>query len=242
MKASEAEFVALAEAGHRRESLLRMGGAAAIVGSIIFVAAGIAFGNLTHSSDPETVLRVIASRGRMFWPLVQVGFAFGALLWVIALTALTRTLTDGASWALSRVGVAAAFLGATIHIIDSSISAYALGTIAWDWSATGADTTRLLAFGEIVQRMLGGTWAAVITFFHGVPFVLFGLAVALSGRYPKWLGWVGLIGGAGSLLCGIPMFFAKYLVSLDFYIPFAVLLSVWMIIIGVHLWTRADEL
>jgi uncharacterized protein DUF4386 len=242
MRAVEAELVSLAESGHRRESLLKMGGAAAILGSIVFVVAGIAFGNLTHSSDPETVLRVIASRGRTFWPLVQMGFAFGAFLWVVALTALTRTLTDGASWALARVGIAAAFLGATIHIIDSSISAYALGTIAWDWSAPGADTTRLLAFGEIVQRMLGGTWAAVITFFHGVPFVLFGLAVALSGRYPKWLGWVGLIGGTGSLLCGIPMFFAKYLVSLEFYVPFAMLLSVWMVIIGVHLWSRAEEL
>jgi hypothetical protein len=242
MKASEAEFVALAEAGHRRESLLRMGGAAAIVGSIIFVAAGIAFGNLTHSSDPETVLRVISSRGRMFWPLVQLGFAFGALLWVIALTALSRTLTDGVSWALSRVAISAAFLGATIYIIDSSISAYALGTIAWDWAAPGADTTRLLAFGEVVQRILGGTWAGVITFFHGVPFILFGLAVALSGRYPAWLGWVGLIGGAGSLLCGIPMFFAKYFVSLDFFVAFALLLSVWMVIMGVQLWSRAEEL
>lgn len=242
MRATEAELVSLAEAGHRRESLLRMGGAAAIVGSIVFVAAGIAFGNLTHSSDSETVLRVISSRGRTFWPLVQMGFAFGALLWVIALTALTRTLTDGAGWALSRVGVSAAFLGATIHIIDSSISAYALGTIARDWSVTGADTARYLAFGEVVQRILGGTWAAVITFFHGVPFILFGLAVALSGRYPAWLGWVGLIGGVGSLLCGIPMYFAKYFVSLDFYIPFAVLLSVWMIIVGVHLWSRAEEL
>src|SRR5689334_1877750 len=108
MKAPEAELISIAEAGHRRESLLKMGG-----------AAGIAFGNLTHSSTPETVLRVIASRGRMFWPLVQLGFAFGALLWVIALTALTRTLTDGASWALSRVAVSAVFLGATIHIVDS---------------------------------------------------------------------------------------------------------------------------
>ncbi|HEX5032141.1 MAG TPA: DUF4386 family protein [Candidatus Eisenbacteria bacterium] len=242
MKAPEVELVALAEAGHRRESLLRMGGAAAIVGSVIFVAAGIAFGNLTHSSNPETVLRVIASRGRTFWPLVQMGFAFGALLWVIALTALTRTLTDGTSWALSRVAVSAVFLGATIHIIDSSISAYALGTIARDWNMSGADMVRYEAFGEVIQRILGGTWAAVITFFHGVPFILFGLAVALSGRYPKWLGWVGFIGGVGSLLCGIPMFFARYFVSLDFYIPFAVLLSVWMIIIGVHLWTRAEEL
>ena len=242
MRAQEAELVALAEAGRRRESLLRMGGVAAIVGSVVFMAAGIAFGNLTHSSEPETVLRVIASRGRMFWPLVQVGFAFGALLWVIALTALTRTLTDGPSWALSRVGVSAVFLGATIYIIDSSISAYALGTIARDWSGSGADMVRYLAFGEIVLRILGGTWAGVITFFHGVPFVLFGLAVALSGRYPAWLGWVGLIGGAGSLLCGVPMFFGKYLVSLDFYIPFAVLLSVWMIVMGVHLWSRAEEL
>jgi hypothetical protein len=242
MKAPEAELVALAEAGRRRESLLRMGGAAAIVGSILYVAAGAAFGNLTHSSNPETVLRVIASRGHTFWPLAQVGFAFGALLWVIALTALTRTLTDGASWALSRVAVSAAFLGATIHILDSSISAYALGTIARDWNVSGADMVRYEAFGEVVQRILGGTWAAVVTFFHGVPFILFGLAVALSGRYPKWLGWVGLIGGAGSLLCGIPMFFAKYLVSLDFYRSFAALLCLWMIIIGVHLWSRAEEL
>jgi hypothetical protein len=242
MHAQEAELVALAEAGHRRESLLRMGGAAAIAGSIIFVAAGIAFGNLTHSSSPETVLRVIASRGRMFWPLVQLGFAFGALLWVIALTALTRTLTDGASWALSRVAVSAVFLGATIHIIDSSISAYALGTIAQEWNRAGADIVRYEAFGEVVHRILGGTWAAVITFFHGVPFILFGLAVALSGRYPAWLGWVGLIGGVGSLLCGIPMFFGKYFVSLDFFVPFAILLSVWMVIMGVHLWTRAEEL
>ncbi len=242
MKAQEAEFVSIAEAGHRRESLLRMGGAAAIVGSVLFVAAGIAFGNLTHSSAPDTVLRVIASRGRMFWPLVQVGFAFGALLWVIALTALTRTLTDGASWALSRVAVSAVFLGATIHIIDSSISAYALGSIARDWNTAGPDVVQYEAFGDMTLRILGGTWAAVITFFHGVPFILFGLAVALSGRYPAWLGWVGFIGGAGSLLCGIPMFFGKYLVSLDFFVPFAVLLSVWMVMMGVHLWSRAEEL
>lgn len=242
MKAQEAEFVSIAEAGHRRESLLKMGGAAAIVGSVVFVAAGIAFGNLTHSSSPETVLRVIAERGRWFWPLVQVGFAFGALLWVIALTALTRTLTDGASWALSRVAVSAVFLGATIHILDSSISAYALGSIARDWNVAGPDIVKYEAFGDMTLRLLGGTWAAVITFFHGVPFILFGLAVALSGRYPSWLGWVGFIGGAGSLLCGIPMFFGKYIVSLDFYVPFAVLLSVWMIVIGVHLWSRAEEL
>jgi hypothetical protein len=53
---------------------------------------------------------------------------------------------------------------------------------------------------------------------------------------------VGLIGGVGSLLCGIPMFFAKYFVSLDFFVAFALLLSVWMVVIGVHLWSRADEL
>jgi hypothetical protein len=39
--------------------------------------------------------------------------------------------------------------------------------------------------------------------FAGVPFVLFGLAVAYAGTYPRWLGWVAFFAGIGSILAGL---------------------------------------
>ena len=35
--------------------------------------------------------------------------------------------------------------------------------------------------------------------FAGVTFILLGLAVAWSGEYPRWLGWVVMVAGIGSV-------------------------------------------
>jgi Domain of unknown function (DUF4386) len=39
--------------------------------------------------------------------------------------------------------------------------------------------------------------------FAGVTFVLLGLAVAWSRAYPRWLGWMAVVAGAGSVLVGL---------------------------------------
>jgi hypothetical protein len=87
------------------------------------------------------------------------------------------------------------------------------------------------------MRILEGTWAGVISLFHGVPFVLAGLAVALSGRYPAWLGWVGFIGGAGSLVIGLAMLLG---VRTGLAVPFAVVISLFMVVLGWLLWNQSE--
>jgi hypothetical protein len=77
----------------------------------------------------------------------------------------------------------------------------------------------------------------VITLFHGAPFVLVGLAVALSRLYPAWLGWIGFIGGAGSLVVGIAMFLG--LAPAGLAVPFAVVLSLFMVVLGWLMWNQA---
>ena len=84
-----------------------------------------------------------------------------------------------------------------------------------------------------------GTWAGVITLFHGLPFVLVGLAVAVGERYPAWLGWLGILGGAGSLIVGVGMFLG--LVSAFLAVPFAVVLSLFMVVLGWLLWTASEQ-
>jgi hypothetical protein len=224
----------------REQTLLRIGAACAILGAVISVAAGIGFGNLTTESGTEVVLRYVSSRPYWYWPFVHLGFILGALLWVGALTALASSLTTGTGWALGRLGAAGVIVGATIHIVDSSINGFGVTTLADAWAAAPAsDQASLLSVGDTLLWILGGTWASVVSYFHGVPFILFGLAVVLDRSFPTWLGWVGFVGGAGSLASGMMMFLSVGLVPGRLYIAFALVVSVWMVAMGVLMWRRA---
>lgn len=221
-------------------ALLRIGAICAVIGSVVSVAAGTGFGNRTVGADTETVLRFIAARPDWYWPLVYLGFIAGALLWVGAFIALAGSLPQGISWALGRLGVASIIIGATLHIIDASISGFGLSAVAHAWAtAPGPEQADLLRDGDLLLRMLGGTWASVITFFHGVPFILLGLAVVFSHRYPAWLGWIGVGGGLGSVVFGVVMFLGTPGMV---YVAFAIAVSSWMVVMGILMWQRANRL
>ena len=224
----------------REQVLLRIGAVCAILGTVLSVAAGTGFGNLTNELATEPLLSYVASRPSWYWPAVHLGFILGALLWVGALTALAGSLMQGTGWALGRLGAASIILGAAIHIADSSINGFGLTALVGTWSAASApEQIRLLLVGDALLWILGGTWASVISFFHGLPFVLFGLAVVLDRSYPSWLGWVGFVGGAGSLASGMMMFLSVDLFPRRLYIAFALFVSVWMVAMGVLMWRRA---
>jgi hypothetical protein len=224
----------------REQTFLRIGAVCAILGAVVSVAAGIGFGNITNELGTEAVLRYISSRPAWYWPTVQLGFILGALLWVGALAALAGSLTRGAGRALGQLGTASVIMGATMHVVDSSISGFGLAHLADAWAvATGSEKSILLHNGETLLMILGGTWAGVLVLFHGLPFVLFGLAVALDRNYPAWLGWFGFVGGLGSLFIGIMVFLVLDLVPESLFIVFALVVSVWMVAMGVLMWRRA---
>ncbi len=222
--------------------LLRVGAVCAVLGSIVSVAAGTGFGNLTNSAGAESVLRHIAARPEWYWPLVHLGFIAGALLWVGAFIALHGSLRDGASRALGRLGAVGVILGATVHIIDSSIDGFGLTALSSAWAAAPASQqTDVLHTTVALLLILHGTWAGVISFFHGVPFVLLGLALIFSRTYPVWLGWVGVIGGLGSLVAGITMFFGVGFFESGLFVVFAIVVSVFMLVMGALMWRHAGS-
>ena len=223
-----------------QRTFLRIGAVCAILGAVVSVAAGIGFGNLTNELGTEAVLRYIASRPA--WPAVHLGVILGALLWVGALIVLANSFAQGASSALGRWGAVSVIVGATIHILDSSINGFGLRALAEAWTAASASQqASMLGTGDTLLWILGGTWASVISYFHGLPFILFGLAVVFDRRYPAWLGWVGFVGGAGSLACGMLMFLSVGLFPGRLYIAFALVVSVWMVAMGVLMWRSAGS-
>ena len=224
----------------RDQTLLRIGAVCAILGAVVSVAAGMSFGNLTNEAGTEAVLRAIASRPSWYWPTVHLGFIVGAFLWVWAFIALASSLTRGVSWALGWLGAASIIVGAAIHVADSSISGVGLTALVDAWkNAQASEQASLLRVGDTLLLVLNGTWPSVHSYFHGVPFILSGLAVVLSGRYPAWLGWVGVVGGVGSLVGGVLMFLGADLGRERLFIVFAQIVSLWMVAMGALMWRHA---
>jgi Domain of unknown function (DUF4386) len=218
--------------------LLRVGAVAAVIGTVFQVAAGTSQ-SVQLGATTEAALSTLGEQPDWVWPVIYMAFIFGALLWMAALVALATTLTDGVAWALARLAVVTAIVGVTLHAVDGTLNAVVLEGLARTWAVAPSDErAALVQDGDLVRRMLDGTWASVITLYHGLPFVLAGLAVALSRRYPAWLGWIGVIGGAGSLLIGIAMLFG---VQTQLAVPFAVVLSFFMVVLGWLLWEQASR-
>jgi hypothetical protein len=221
---------------------LKIGGACAIFGAVVSVAAGVGFGNLTTGAETEHVFNQIAMRPSWFWPLVHLGFMLGAILWVWAFVALADSFERGLSHAFGLMGGAVIIIGAAVHIVDSSIDGFGLSALAQEWqNSPSSEQMNLLREGHSLLRILGGTWAGVLCYFHGIPFILTGFAVVYSRRYPARLGWVGVVGGLGSLLAGVLMFVGVSFIPRWSFIIFAVIVSVWMVAMGLLMWRRAGD-
>jgi hypothetical protein len=236
-------MIRVAESERRsRGHMLRFGAMGALFGTLLSVAAGIGFGNLTNEVGTEHVLREIAARPAWYWPAVHLSFILGAILWVTGFIGIASSLKYGASWVLGWLGVVALIIGTSIHIVDSSISGFGLTALADAWaSAPATDQPGLLRTGDTLLYVLNGTWRSVHSYFHGLPFILSGLAVAFSHRYPAWIGWLGVAGGTGSLLGGMLQFLDVIPGSEQLVVVPAQVVSLWMLTMAVLVWRRAGQ-
>ena len=73
----------------------------------------------------------------------------------------------------------------------------------------------------------------------GATMILCGMAVAWSKGFPTWLGWVGAIGGLGTVVGGLlsaKMGFST--TEMIVAMPFNLIIVVWIILTGVILWRQ----
>lgn len=72
------------------------------------------------------------------------------------------------------------------------------------WAAVPeAEKAVALRVAEAMEQIDVGIFSVDIIVFFGATFMLYGLAVAKSGRFPQWLGWAPLLLGLASFLDGI---------------------------------------
>lgn len=183
--------------------LMRVGSVAGIMGALLGMV-----GNLVHpvtpSGDPEGIARTIAESG--MWIVDHLVIVVGLILMLGGLVAISRSLEieGDLPQALSRLGQAAAIAGITVGVILVTLDGVAAKHLADAWaSATGDEKVTALQV-VISEETFNFALAALFNIlFAGVTFILFGLAVASSHEYPRWLGLVVVVAGAGSIVVGL---------------------------------------
>ncbi len=222
-------------------TLLRLGGVFAVLGTVANVVASAGHGDL-----PETGTRAALSfvAARDTWGLVHLTSIFAVLSWLVAFGALSGSMPRGAAWLLARFGFAGCLVGATVHVVFFSIDGYALKGAADAWAAApGSKREGLLRAGDLVLLLQNSQFVSAIALVLGLPFVLFGLAVAFSRIYPAWLGWVATAAGTGAFFTGVTRFLRFELIPDPvLFGVFGLGVSLWMAAMGVLMWKRAGEL
>jgi hypothetical protein len=225
----------------QRSWLSRIGAVCAIVGAL-----SAAVGNLLHPvtprDDPMGVAQVIARSDA--WTLIHVVIVFGVILMFLGLVAIGYSIEGGVAGALARLGVYAAAVGTTLGLATVILDGVGAKQLADQWAvapeATKTLALRLVSTNETLNFALAGMFNLA---FAGVPFILFGLAVALNGVYPRWLGWVAAIAGVGSVAAGLVQAFTgePTVASLVLTIIGPTIISLWVLVMGVLMVRRTTR-
>ncbi|MEV6278695.1 DUF4386 family protein [Nocardia sp. NPDC051832] len=215
---------------------LELAGTCAVVGGIGFILVGTAHGDLPDE-DVTAALRFVADDPH--WYLTHLAGIVCVLLWVVALMGLAYSLAGPAAFALGRTAVASMGIGAAVFVVDYTIDGYAFKRIADEWAAAGASAENQLAVAESMFAVLYGTVTASATWTFGLPFLLIGLAVAFGRGYPRWLGWVVAVTGAGSVFGGIATYLAWH-PSAGFVaaLAFNAASTIWLAVMGILMLRR----
>jgi hypothetical protein len=181
--------------------VVRLGSWAGIAGSLLAMV-----GNFLHpatpTDDPEGVARTIADSSG--WVAVHLVIVVGLILMLGGLVAIACSIRGGLAEALARLGLAAAVAGVTVGLILVIVDGVAARHLAEAWEEAPPDEAAAALRVVVGEETINFALAALFNLlFAGVTFLLYGLAVAWSGRHPRSLGWTAVVAAAGSILVGL---------------------------------------
>jgi hypothetical protein len=185
----------------RDRLISRIGGTAAVCGALLGLV-----GNLIHPvtpmDDPEGVARVIADSGA--WIVIHIAIVIGIMLMLGGLVAIYHSIRGGTAEVLARFGLFAGVAGITVGLILVTLDGVAAPQLAEEWAeASPARQATALALVHAEETLNFALASLFNILFAGVTFILLGLAVALSDAYPRWLGWIVVAAGIGSIAAGL---------------------------------------
>jgi hypothetical protein len=132
---------------------------------------------------------------------------------------------------------AIASLAATAAL--QAIDGVALKAMVNAWAAAAQPDKESLFQAAFAVRQIETGLASISALLFGLTVSLFGIALLLDPRFPKWLGTIAIVGGAPTAVAGVVIAYTGFSgLAMAIDMPAGFLLLCWMIALGVYFWQR----
>jgi hypothetical protein len=208
----------------------------AIIGALLFIVA-----NVLHPRSPNieiTQAQIETVAASDIWLTDHLVLLVSGLLLLGGLIALRKSITGqpGAAWA--EFGYVSALVSTGVWVVLVGLDGIT-SKIVHDAYAAAPDAGTL-AIAELMEEIDIGLFSTFIIVFFGVTLLFYGLGVALSDNFPRWLGWVAVVLATASLITGFVQAYTglSVLVTSMLFASFSSFLTLWLLIMGVLMWRR----
>jgi hypothetical protein len=221
---------------------LRIGAAAFVTGLTLFFVASI-----FHPSEAPAWVSELAFAEYALstdWIDAHVGQFIGALILLFGFVALHQHLQidDAPASAIAWFGFVTTVVTIGIVTILQAVDGPALKFVVDRWAdAPVEEKDAAFRVAEAVRWIEIG----INSYFRimlGVVLVLFGAALSFSQQFPRWLGWIAVVGGTGSIWQGLFVGHHGFDTSNPAVSIPALIYFAWFAVAAVLMWRRSASL
>jgi hypothetical protein len=218
----------------------RIGPVAAILGALLLFA-----GTWLHpmNADPNVPLAAFTEyAAASHWVASHVIQLFGALLMGAAVVLMSLKLLGGpaAEWAiLGMLGAAASIaVASALQAVDG----IALKAAVDRWAASFGPARTLAFQAAFAVRQIEIGLASVSCLLFGLTVILFGIALLVDRRFPRWLGVTAIGGGVPTAIAGVLIAYTGFSgLAMNINLPANSALLLWLIAWGIFDWTHSTR-
>jgi Domain of unknown function (DUF4386) len=213
----------------------RIGPIAAVTGALLLL-----IGTYLHpmGADPNVPLAAFTEYAASYnWVAVHLMQLIGVVSIAASLVLLSRKMADGpaAEWAI--LGAAGAVASLAIASALQAVDGVALKAMVNSWASVSDPGKAALFDAAFAVRQIEIGLASIGALMFGLTVSIYGIALLIDRRFPKWIGALAIVGGAPTAIGGIAMAYAGFSdLAMTINMPANSLLILWMIALGIYGW------
>jgi hypothetical protein len=218
----------------------RIGAVALLLGAIVLVISTVLHPSHENPMDNPAVFAEYAQSD--LWIAVHLGQFLGFLLVIAGLLAVYYALATrrDVAVAVARFGLAAAVTTAASFTILQAVDGIALKRAVDAWVSAPADQqVATFAAAEAIRWIEIGVNSLSFVLV-GLTLLLFGIALALSRVYPRWVGAIGAAAGVANLIRGVEVSYQGFVPSIVALAGLA-FLALWSLIMVFLMWRGSSQ-
>jgi hypothetical protein len=216
----------------------RIGPIAAISGAVVLFV-----GTYLHPMDADPNVPVAAFTeyaAAQHWVASHLMQLCGVALIVAALVLLSRRMADGPAAAWAALGMSGAVASLAVAAALQAVDGVALKVMVDAWAATPEPGKAALFHAAFGVRQIEVGLASMTSLLFGLTAALYGIALLIDRRFPRWMGACAIVGGGATAIAGIVIAHTGFsALAMDINMPANALLILWMMALGAYAWRRS---